>query len=157
MGKVSLLAVGAGLFLFSASLLAQSSSQVQITQQSGAVVVKTATDTLRLTVCSPTSIHVVASPDGNAAGATPQQPWLTKECVPAKFSLNVPSARTAQSEHDQLWNPAVATLDTGALKVRITLAWGTLEFQDEQGNPLLQEFQDAPRRYVENTVNGESL
>ena len=42
-------------------------------------------------------------------------------------------------EYDKLWKPAVATVDTGAVKVLISLDWGNLEFQDEQGHRLLQE------------------
>jgi len=133
------------------------SAQVQITQQNGSVVVKTATDTLRLTVCSPTVVHIVASPDGAAAGATPKQPWLIQKCTPSKFTLTMPTSQPQQTKQQRLWNPAVATVDTGALKVNITLAWGNLEFQDEHGNRLLQEFQDAPRRYVPIAVNGQQL
>ena len=51
-------------------------AQVTITRQSDGVTVKTAVDVLRVTVCGPTSIHVVASPDGTATAATPKQPWL---------------------------------------------------------------------------------
>ncbi|MGB7189198.1 MAG: TIM-barrel domain-containing protein, partial [Acidobacteriaceae bacterium] len=143
----------AGLFLGGAAW-----AQVRITRENGGVVVKTATDTLRLTVCGPRSIHVVASPDGSAAGATQKQPWLIEKCSPQKFTLTMPSAESKpQSANDKLWNPAVATLDTGALKVKIALAWGNLEFEDEQGHRLLQEFQDAPRRYAKTVVNGESL
>jgi len=152
-GRAFLLAAAAGIVFSGGSLFAQ----VEITQQNSGVTVRTATDTLRLTVCSPTSIHVVASPDGNAADATPRQPWLIQSCKPAKFSLTIPPAPAGQSENQSLWNPAVATIDTGALKVRITLAWGNLEFEDEQGSPLLQEFQDAPRRYMKTVVNGEQL
>ena len=61
----------------------------------------------------------------------------------------------AASEAETLWQPSVATVDTGTIKVLISLASGNLEFQDEQGHRLLQEFQDAPRRYVKTTVNGE--
>lgn len=151
---LSRLALIAGICVVGGSL----SAEVVITQQDGGVTVKTDTDTLRLTVCSPTSIHVVASPDGKAEGATPEQPWLIKSCTPTKFTLTMPSADAKpQAENEGLWNPATAVLDTGALKVRITMAWGNLEFQDEQGHRLLQEFQDAPRRYVPETVNGESL
>lgn len=152
-GRSFLLVFVAGVFLCGGSLFAQ----VEITQQAGGVTVKTATDTLRITVCSPTSIHVVASPDGKAADATPKQPWLIQTCTPSHFTFSMPQERAAESEHDKLWNPAMATLDTGTVKVRITVAWGTLEFQDEQGHPLLQEFQDAARRYVKTTVNGEEL
>ncbi|HEX5233946.1 MAG TPA: TIM-barrel domain-containing protein [Silvibacterium sp.] len=153
-GKALSLALAAGVLMVGNSVFAQ----VEISQQaSGVVTVKTPADTLRITVCSPTSVHVVASPDGSAEDATPKQPWLIKSCTPAKFTLTMPQATAAQSENDKLWNPAVATVDTGALKVRITLAWGTLEFQDEQGHPLLQEFQDAARRYTKTEVNGEQL
>ena len=144
----------AGATIFSSTLFAQ----VEITQRDGGVTVKTATDTLHVTVCSPTSIHIVASPEGTAEGATPKQPWLIQRCNPARFTLTTPPADSQpQSEHDRLWNPAMATIDTGALKVRITMAWGTLEFDDEQGHRLLQEFQDVPRRYVKTVVNGEDL
>ncbi|MGH9587138.1 MAG: TIM-barrel domain-containing protein [Acidobacteriaceae bacterium] len=133
-------------------------AQVRITQENGGVTVKTATDTLRITVCGPDRVHVVASPDGVAKDATPKQPWLVERCAPQKFTLTMPPAPTKpQSENDKLWNPAVATVDTGALKVKIALAWGNLQFEDEQGHRLLQEFQDAPRRYAKTTVNGEQL
>src|SRR6185503_6529566 len=101
--------------LFSSAAFAQ----VNITQQNGSVVVKTPIDTLRLTVCSPTLVHVVASPDGSAKGATPQQPWLVKQCAPQKFTLTMPqSSAKPQSANDKLWNPASATVDTGAIKVK---------------------------------------
>ncbi|MFZ0662835.1 MAG: TIM-barrel domain-containing protein [Acidobacteriaceae bacterium] len=152
--QVSLPVLVAGAFFLSSTLFAQ----VQITQQDGGVTVKTASDTLRLTVCGPRSVHVVASPDGSAADATPKQPWLIKSCTPAKFTLTMPPAETKpQSANEKLWNPAVATVDTGAIKVRISLGSGSLEFVDERGHRLLQEFQDAPRRYTKTTVNGEQL
>ncbi|MBV8629844.1 MAG: DUF5110 domain-containing protein [Silvibacterium sp.] len=131
-------------------------AQVTITQQPDGVTVKTAVDTLRLTVCGPTSVHVVASPDGTAQSATDKQPWLIKQCTPARFSFT-PAPELKQSDDQKLWNSAAATVDTGALKIRISAAWGNLEFQDEQGHRLLQEFEDAPRRYVKSTVNGEEL
>jgi alpha-D-xyloside xylohydrolase len=151
--RASLLALLAGMVISSSSLFAE----VKITQERGAITVKTATDTLRLTVCSPTSIHIVASPDGNAADATPKQPWLVESCKPGRFTLTMPKVSAEPSGRNSLWNPAVATVDTGILKVRITLAWGNLEFEDEQGHRLLQEFEDAPRRYVKTVVNGEAL
>jgi len=152
LGRVFLLAAMAGAFFFGGSAFAQ----VQITQDASGVTVKTATDVLRLTVCSPMSVHVVASPDGAATDATPKQPWLIKSCTPAKFTLTMPPTE-ATPNANTLWNPAVAVVDTGMLKVRITTAWGNLEFTDEQGHTLLQEFQDAPRRYTKEVVNGEEL
>ena len=58
------------------------SAQITITQQADGITVRTAADTLRLTVCAPASIHVVASPDGTAEAATPKQPWLIQGCAP---------------------------------------------------------------------------
>lgn len=156
LGRMWRLAVAAGAIFWSGTIF----SQVNITQEAGGVVVRTPTDTLRITVCGARSVHVVASPDGQAADATPEQPWLVKRCTPARFTLTMPPPDTqskAASENDKLWNPAVAVVDTGALKVTITRAWGNLEFEDEQGHRLLQEFQDAPRRYVKTVVNGEPL
>jgi alpha-D-xyloside xylohydrolase len=132
-------------------------SPVTITQQEGGVTVKTATDTLRLTVCGPTSIHVVASPDGSATDATPKQPWLIQPCKPGKFVLTMPKEQPNTPVEGRPWNPVVATLDTGSIKVLISLDWGNIEFADEQGNHILQEFQDSPRRYTKTEVNGESL
>ena len=142
-------------FICIASISAASlSAQVTITQQPEGVTVQTPVDTLRLTVCGPTSVHIVASPDGTAQGATSKQPWLIKQCTPAKFTFT-PAPELKQSDDEKLRNSASATVDTGAFKILISPAWGNLEFQDEQGHRLLQEFQDAPRRYVKTTINGE--
>jgi alpha-D-xyloside xylohydrolase len=138
---------------FTGSLFAQ----VEVIQQSDGVTVKTATDTLHLTVCGPASIHVVASPDGSAQAATPKQPWLIQNCTPGKFTLTMPKDRPATPAASRPWNPVHATLDTGVIKVQISLDWGNLVFQDEQGHRLLQEFQDEPRRYLKTNVNGEDL
>jgi alpha-D-xyloside xylohydrolase len=140
-----------------ACCMVQAHAQVTVTQQADEVIVKTATDTLHLTVCGPTAIHIVASPDGDARAATPKQPWLIRQCTPSKFTLTMPPARPEGTSESRLWKNYAATLDTGAIKVLISLDWGNLEFQDEQGHRLTQEFQDAPRRYVKTEVNGESL
>ncbi len=130
---------------------------VTVTQEADGVTVKTPSDVVHLTVCSPTLIHVVASPDGSAADATPKQPWLIQPCTPAKFTLTMPKELPAAPVQDRLWSPLTATLDTGAIKVSISLDWGNLEFRDEEGHSILQEFQDAPRRYTKTEVNGEQL
>lgn len=135
----------------------QARAQVTVKQQANEVIVKTATDTLRLTVCGPTAIHVVASPDGEARAATPKQPWLIRQCMPSKFTLAMPSAHPEGTSEGHLSKNNAATLDTGSLRVLISLDWGNLEFQDEQGHRLTQEFQDAPRRYAKAEINGESL
>ena len=94
-----------------------SPSGIGISQNAEGVLVQTASDKLRLTACSPTVIHVVASPDGKARAATPHQPWLIQQCSPSKFALTMPKATPATGVKS-LWNPMGAVLDTGSLKVR---------------------------------------
>ncbi len=53
--------------------------------------------------------------------------------------------------------PWAATLNTGNIKVLISLATGSLRFTDEQDARLLQEFPLAPRHYEPAIANGESL
>ncbi len=104
------------------------SAQVTITRQSDGVTVKTAVDILRVTVCGPTSIHVVASPDGTARPRRPNSPGSSR---PARRA-NSPSpcrrtvrVQPAASKAETLWQPSVATVDTGTIKVLISLASAT--------------------------------
>jgi alpha-D-xyloside xylohydrolase len=130
---------------------------VTVTQEPDGVLVKTGTDTLRLTVCGPTAVHVVSSPDGSAKSATPKQPWIVEPCSPAKFTLTFPKQRPeGPMDFDENY-PWVATLDTGGIKVLISLASGSLRFTDQQDTRLLQEFPLAPRSYEPVMANGESL
>jgi alpha-D-xyloside xylohydrolase len=124
---------------------------VTVIQEADGALVTTAMDTLRLSVCGPTTIHVVASPDGKAKDATPQQPWMVQPCTPAKFTLTVP--KEAPADQRQF----VATLDTGSLKVLISMQSGNLDFRNEQDEQLLQEFAVTARTYEPATVNGELL
>ena len=143
----------------SSTLLAQSG--IAVTKTADGATVKTPTDTLHLTVCGATSIHVVGAPNtennGNVLAGTPKEPWMVHACAPTNFTLEVPSNTTAPHDEKRLWNPVVATLDTGSVRVLISLDTGSLEFKDEQGNRLLQEFQDRPRTYRPVTRNGEAL
>lgn len=50
-----------------------------------------------------------------------------------------------------------ATLDTGAVKVLISMQSGSLDFRDEQNQPLLREFPMTARTYEPVVANGESL
>jgi alpha-D-xyloside xylohydrolase len=149
----------AWLVLVATQLSAQSgvTGGVSIREEGGGVVVSTATDKLRLDVCGPTVVHVVASPDGSANSATPKQPWLIAACKPAKYTLTMPGPAAEMTEEQRLWNQPQAVLDTGALKVRISLVNGHLTFADETDKRLLEEFSDAPRRYKPVLANGEEL
>ncbi|MEO6965276.1 MAG: TIM-barrel domain-containing protein [Acidobacteriaceae bacterium] len=147
------------LLLWSAELVAQ--PKISVTQTSGGVVVRTATETMHITVCGPASVHIVAAPneenDGNVTAGTPKEPWMVRQCTRAPFTLHVPAGIQASSASAQSSTPWVATLDTGKIRVLISLDYGSLEFQDEQGNQLLQEFEDEPRTYRPVTRNGEAM
>ncbi|MHB1021726.1 MAG: glycoside hydrolase family 31 protein [Acidobacteriaceae bacterium] len=130
---------------------------ISISKDATGVLVQTPTDKLHLMVCGPTVVHVVASPDGKAQDATPKQPWLIHACTSSKFTLTMPKEMPTTPVTDRLWKPVQATLDTGAIKVQISLDFGNLVFQDEQGKELLQEFQDSSRTYHPVVANGEKL
>jgi len=104
-------------------LAAQRSAQSSVTggvtlkEAAGGLFVTTAADKLRLDVCGPTVAHVVVSPDGSAADATPQQQWLVATCKPAKYTLTMPGPAPEMTEEQRLWNPREAVVDTGGLKV----------------------------------------
>ncbi|MGC2172954.1 MAG: TIM-barrel domain-containing protein [Candidatus Sulfotelmatobacter sp.] len=128
-----------------------------ITSVAGGVTVRTATDTLRLTVCGSAVIHVVASPDGKGGGATPKQPWMVAPCAPGKFTLTMPPEQPPASTVAAAANPPAAILDTGSIKVLISLESGSLDFYDESDQRILKEMRSSPRRYEPVMANGESL
>jgi alpha-D-xyloside xylohydrolase len=115
---------------------------VTVERQANGVVVHNGEETLHLTVCGSSAIHVVSGP-GNPAAASPQQPWIVNPCQPAPFEFT-------QDEKQ-------ATLSTSAMKVTIHLRGGNLVFQDATGKELLAEWYVNPRSYVANTVNGEKV
>ncbi len=106
------------------------------------IVMRNGTETVRITVCAPDVIHVVAGP-GDPAGASPETPWMIAPCTPQAPEVT----RTAER----------ATLRTTKMSVEIDLRMGLLRFLDPNGKPLLQESPRVPRRYVPVEVNGESL
>lgn len=122
---------------------------------------KTATDTVQLSVCGPDSIHVVAAPNsengGRVSAGTPKTPWIVQACKPAKFTFRMPAPSAIPGGVSPAKNSNVATLDTGKLRVLLSLDSGNIEFQDEQGKRLLQEFTDRPRTYRPVTRNGEAM
>ncbi|MGH9738015.1 MAG: glycoside hydrolase family 31 protein [Candidatus Acidiferrales bacterium] len=107
-----------------------------------AVVLRNGLETVRITVCAPDVIHVVAGP-GNPAGASPATPWITASWAAQRLEV----VRTG----DQ------ATVRTPKLSIEINLKDGLLRFLDPNGKVLLQESPRVPRHYVPAEVNGEKL
>jgi alpha-D-xyloside xylohydrolase len=99
-------------------------------------------ETLRVTVCGDSIVHVVASPV-RAAGASPEQPWMVKpgDCGGGSVSF----AKTG----------AMATLTTAKLRIEFSLKRGNLEFKSADGRSLLRESSLVPRTYEPVELNGE--
>ena len=129
--KLSLLSF----FLLFAVVIPCASQEVKVSQTNDGVLVQTAHDQLRITVCAPDVLHITAGPE-TAKASSPQQPWIVKECAGGKLTLE-------QAEK-------AATLKTTDLQVKIGLDSGGLTFQDGSGHPLLTEGIWSPfstRRY----------
>jgi alpha-D-xyloside xylohydrolase len=106
------------------------------------VTMRNADESVRVTVCGPSVIHVVAGP-GNPQGGSPQTPWLVQACQSGAFEFSSDQKR--------------ATLSTAALRVVFDLERGLLSFQDAKGGRLLGESDRVARRYDPVQENGESL
>lgn len=107
-----------------------------------AVVLRRGAETVRITVCAPDVIHVVAGL-GDATGASPETPWFVTSCTPQQPELT--------NRGDQ------AVVSTPRLSVAIDLRHGLLRILDPSGKTLLAESERVPRRYVPVVANGEKL
>jgi alpha-D-xyloside xylohydrolase len=100
-------------------------------------------ETLHVSVCGDSIIHVLAGPHSPAA-SSPAQPWLlepAQSCPGAPFQF----AQTADA----------VTLTTASLELEFSLKWGNLTFRNSQHVPLLREGNAVPRTYEPAEVNGE--
>jgi hypothetical protein len=100
-------------------------------------------ETLSLTVCSESIVHVVTKPDGKRVEHP--QPWLLppeESCKGAPFQVS----QTARE----------ATLSTDRLRITLSLDRGNLIFRSADGTEFLQESASAPRTYAPVTLNGEA-
>jgi len=107
-----------------------------------ALVLHNGAEIVRITVCAPDVIHIVAGP-GNPVGASPETPWIVAPDLAQRPEL------TRAPDH--------ATLRTSKLSVEINLKSALLRFLDPNGKILLQETERVPRRYVPTEANGEKL
>jgi alpha-D-xyloside xylohydrolase len=115
---------------------------ITLEESSSAVVLRNGSETVRITVCAPDVIHVVAGP-GNPVAASPEAPWFVAPCSPQLPEVTRKADR--------------AILRTSKLSVEIDLKTAILRFIDPNGNTLLKESPRVPRRYVPREVNGEKL
>jgi alpha-D-xyloside xylohydrolase len=116
---------------------------IQVTQSERGFDATIGRETLRLVVCSDSSVHVRTRPEG---GTTEHpQPWLLPEkesCPGAPFEFR------RDEKH--------AEVKTARLTVSLSLDRGNLSYATADGKPLLREGNAAPRTYTPVTLNGEA-
>lgn len=135
----------AGVLLATAGTFLQAQSDepaATVAQQAGGIVMHRGDESLRVSVCGPGLLHIVAGP-GTPASASPHEPWLLHGCTAAPFQFSQ-DAKTAR-------------LSTAELQVTLQLATGQLTFLTAAGAPLLAESNRRTRVYTPDTVNGEKV
>ncbi len=113
-----------------------------VSQETAGIVMHRGTETLRLSVCGPGVLHIVAGP-GDPKSASPAEPWLLHACSPVHFDF----VQDANS----------ATLRTAQLQVSLRLATGQLTYLDAAGHTLLSESDRLTRVYTPDVINGEKV
>jgi len=115
---------------------------VRVEETPAGVVIRNGAESVRIIVCAPDVIHVVAGV-GDAAGASAATPWMI-----ATEAAQRPSVTHIAS---------TVTIRTAAMSVEVDLKGVLLRFVDPNGKTLLQESPRVPRHYVRQQVNGEWL
>jgi len=108
-----------------------------------ALVLRSGSESVRISVCAPDVLHVVASARGMPDGASPATPWMVAPYRPQKPDV------TRADDH--------VVVRTPKMSVEVDLQGGLLRFLDPSGKPLLKESPRVPRRYVPQRINEESL
>ncbi|HEX5284264.1 MAG TPA: TIM-barrel domain-containing protein [Bryocella sp.] len=101
-------------------------------------------ESVDVTVCTDTVIHVVTTPEGQADRSA--KPWMlaaSESCPGAEFQY----ANDGKN----------AALTTSKLRVQFSLHAGNLIFEQADGGSLLREGEKVPRTYEPETINGEQL
>jgi alpha-D-xyloside xylohydrolase len=116
-------------------------SAATVTQSATGFDATLGAETMRVTVCADTIVHVVTRPNGGDAKPAPQ-PWLLADACPgAHFDFTQDARR--------------ATLKTAALTVSLALDHGNLTFATAAGKSFLREAGNVPRTYTPETLNGQ--
>ena len=115
---------------------------VTVTQSATGFDATIGPESMRVTVCADTIVHIVTRPQGG--DAKPAQPWLlptAESCTGAQFQFTQDAKR--------------ATLKTGTITVSLTLDHGNLTFSTLDGKSFLREGGSVPRTYTPVTLNGQ--
>jgi alpha-D-xyloside xylohydrolase len=100
-------------------------------------------EVLHLTVCGDSVIHVVAGPGAVPANGS-KQPWM----LPAKESCPGATFQFAQI-------PEKAVLTTATLRIAFSTVQGNLTYTAIKKGELLREYNQIPRTYEPDVVNGQ--
>ena len=115
---------------------------MQVTQTSGGFRAENSRETLQVTVCGDSVVHVVGRPAGASESVSPR-PWMLDS------SQTCPGAASNFSQAN-----GTATLSTSTLVVKLSAARSNLEIQTTQGEPLLHERPNLPRTYLPTNTAG---
>ena len=99
-------------------------------------------ESVHISVCAPSVIHFVATPEPGKADRN--QPWLLdkkESCPGAKFQISQ--------------TPDAVVLTTDTVKVELSLKWGNVQYSAAGGEGLLRERNSIPRTYDPAELNGE--
>jgi alpha-D-xyloside xylohydrolase len=124
--------------------------QAVVTPTSDGVQVKTEQDSLRITVCSPSVVHITGGP-GDADPHFEDKPWIIQRCAGQPFTLDK--------------SDKAVILKTEKLQVKIALDTGTISFLDKTGSLILSESEGCnpcpneatARTYVPLSTSKDSL
>lgn len=100
-------------------------------------------ESVHISVCRSFVIHFVAAPEPPDT-IRQSQPWMLdskQSCPGAKFRISQTSD--------------AAILTTDALKIELSLKWGSVQFSTATGEGLLRERNSIPRTYEPAELNGE--
>jgi alpha-D-xyloside xylohydrolase len=118
---------------------------VIVSRTEDGLTAKIGDETLRVSVCSASVVHVIATPK-SPESIRHDQPWMLdpkQSCPGAQFQF---------SQADD-----TAVLTTATLKVELSLKRGNLKYSSIGGQDLLHESDAVPRTYEPAQVNGESV
>jgi alpha-D-xyloside xylohydrolase len=118
---------------------------VVVTRTDDGLMANIGDETLRVSVCNVSVIHVMATPK-SPESIRHDQPWILdpkQSCPGAQFQF---------SQSDE-----TAILTTATLKVELSLKRGNLKYSNIGGQDLLHESDAVPRTYEPAQVNGENV
>jgi alpha-D-xyloside xylohydrolase len=129
-------------------------SVMQVEKTASGFIAKNDAETLAVTVCSDSVLHVVARPL-SAPAASEAKPWMmaaSEVCPGASFDFAQTAEHPASAADSA--PPAQATLTTANLAVTLLLRNGSLSFKTAHGDALTHELPSLPRTYLPSDAAG---